>query len=152
MELQEIILAIQETEPTHLLTHPATVEQLAQCEGEIGLRIPECYRRFLSFTNGAILYETEELLGTSRFWDHAEIIQEAYLRLKQAPVSLPATLLPFYSSGGQYFCFETGAGNAKPVPVVEWYEHSGRGKCRYESFEDWFYHVIYLEFHARYAN
>lgn len=154
MTLEEIIRTIRTSHGAHKLAEGATDLELQRIEENISLSIPREYREFLQFSNGAILYETEELLGTRKAWELAETIPEAIARLRNSGRGkLPKGLLPFHSGlPGRYTCFDTGRiGPSGKTLIVEWVEEEGLLASVFDSFEDWFKQVLYDEYQARYS-
>jgi len=154
MTVQEVIQALRDTKSAHMLTEGATDEELHDCEEVTGLAIPGEYRTFLRFTNGALLYETEDILGTRSFWSDAETIPEVVGRLRQAGEGpLPLDLLPFYSRpGGRYTCLVLSQRHSEDTAaVVEWTEQDGIVGPAFDSFGQWFKTVLYDEYHSRYV-
>jgi hypothetical protein len=155
MTFDGIRRAIQDTQEAHLLNRGATESELAECERETELLIPAEYQAFLRFSNGAVLYETEELFGTDKPWTMAETIAEVVNRLRSSPsVSMPKRLVPF-SAGLQsrYWCLETEQnGTLGQVKVVEWIEDRGFGQTSYPSFAEWFEVTLYRPYQHRYLS
>jgi hypothetical protein len=153
MTFDDIVQALLATSSAHTLCEGVSEDELVKCEADIGLEIPLEYKRFLRFSNGADLYETEELLGTHRFWEFAITISEAVNRLRSSSdTPMPATLVPFYAGGGgQFFCFESdGKGSTGRARVVNWIQDQGFGTKTFASFEEWFEITLFNEFQSRY--
>lgn len=90
----------------------ATEEEIAGLEKKLKTHLPPSFRAFLSETDGALLFQTEEIFGTK---DTDEATQASILTVKEEQPSLPAHLIPFYRSNVSHF-FDT----SKPTPGQEY--------------------------------
>lgn len=114
----------------------ATAQDVAKIEQELGIPLPASYKNFLRRSNGAILYQSDEILGVGS--DEQEKKMDDILKLKNE-LDLDKNLIPFAERLNEaYFCFD----NTRELPneeltIVE-VKYSGEKKeSDKNSFVDW---------------
>lgn len=154
MTIKEIVDLLRRTKRVHFLTKPATLADIVQCEVELGVPLPQCLREMLTFSNGMELYESDEILGTDRFWEYAQTLSEVTRELRHAPTHpLRVQAIPFCirDVGNSYYCLDLESMRIDgTLPVFIWSRDKGESEVRYASFEDWFEEVVYRQSHGRY--
>lgn len=123
----------------NLLFDPATEEEIKQLEIETGIKLPPSYRKFLNLTDGAVLYESEELYGTK---DAEDEVQIGISRVRSSILDLPKHLIPFHFSNTHHY-FDSSVGLEGEYPVVSWNNNEKVQKPISQSFPAWLKeHVI----------
>lgn len=153
MTLHDIVHLLRRAGHVHFLNRPATSNELMNCEAELGLRIPNALQEILRFSNGAVLYESPEIIGANKFWEHAETLGETARLLRLSPVHpLKTQAIPFCrDTNDSYFCMDLeGVGAPELTPVFRWTRESGSSDLCYPSFEKWFEDEIYHKYHRHY--
>jgi cell wall assembly regulator SMI1 len=133
-----LLIEIIKGSPRNLLFPPASDLEIAQVERQLGAVLPVSYKKSLLAFNGGILYQTDELFGTS---DHPQFDLQSVVTMKQRMDYAPASLIPFYHSGGFYF-FDLSRKNLGEYPIVSWNRDSQRVADVAESFSEWLEQII----------
>ena len=130
----------QDPAGTHTLFPPVESAIVSRAEKILGRRLPLSYVRFLALSNGAVLFQSETVLGLgpSLEADH-DLIRQRELLLDQG---MPRQLIPFGPTEDGVDCFD---GRARPVegelPVVFWSREDGIGEASHESFDEWLFEL-----------
>lgn len=140
------MLEIIKASPQNLLYEGATQEEIAKTEGELGFPLPKSYRRFLELTDGALLYQNEELFGTK---DGEDGIQTSIGKTKNEIDDLPGNLIPF-SFSNRYYFFDVNEKNDKDDKeykvVALNINKKGKIELVSESFPEWLDEFIIQEY------
>lgn len=143
----DLLLDIIEKSTQNLLFEGATDQEIEELEKTLDKKLPPSYRKFLKITNGAYLYQGEEMLGTK---DGEDGFQISILTAKQELEDLPEHLIPFNSSN-TYYCFDTTQPNQDKVKyqgeykIARWYMDEKKIETVSGSFPQWFNEYIILE-------
>ena len=135
----------------NLLFDGATDEDLATLEQRLGKPLPPSFEQFIRETDGALLYQSEEIFGTkdNGVEDNREGLRtsiptalEAIGENHKLPVKLPVQLIPF-SEGGSILYFDATSGENNEHAVVRWVPEENKIEPVSPSFSDWLYtHVV----------
>lgn len=121
----------------HWLREGAQPDEVTRLERQVGMQLPAEYAEFLKYSDGAVLFQTEELLGTKPGWEHDESIADAKERLKKQTPPLPASLIPFHKSGTVHCFSKIMSRTENDYSVIEWNSDTGQIMDKYENFFDW---------------
>lgn len=75
-----------------------------QLENNLGKKLPRTFREFLALTDGAYLYQGDEIFGTI---DNHETKRESIIKVKADFTNLDKELVPFHDGGSAYHFFDT---------------------------------------------
>lgn len=127
------LLRIVEGSPQNLLFPGAPEERIAQLEQRLGNRLPMSYRRFLSLTDGALLYQVDEMFGTT---DSEDELQESILKARNERIGVPVVLIPFHHSNVFHY-FDTTQEKDGEYAVVKWDSKKQTAVPVAGSFAEW---------------
>lgn len=130
----------QDPAGTHTFLPPVDAALVSRAEKILGKRLPLSYVRFLALSNGALLFQTERVLGLGPSLEaDQDLIRQREVLLDQG---MPRQLIPFGPTGDGVDCFD---GRARPVegelPVVFWSQEDGIGEPSHESFDEWLFEL-----------
>lgn len=130
----------QDPEGSHELHPPVDSGLLRRAEKILGKRLSVSFVRFLSLSNGATLFGTEQILGLGpELPESNDLIR---VREKLLERGLPPQLIPFGPTEDGVDCLD---GRARPVegelPVVFWSPEEGVGEETHESFDEWLFEL-----------
>jgi hypothetical protein len=139
------MLEILKANSQNYLLPGASEQEIAALEKGIGRDLPPSYHRFLRMTNGAILYQTEEMLGTKT---DKEVLQFGIGEvIRSHGGDLPQNLMPFNKSNVfLYFDTDQLDKNNGESAVVKWYPETNENVKIANSFTDWLEDYVINEY------
>ena len=102
----------------HFVLSGASEQIIANCEETLGIKLPNSYVEFLKFSNGALLYESDELFGTDKQNEGIGSLIET--RTYKIAEGLPLQLLLFHDNGFECHAFDLSANLTEEQAVVQW--------------------------------
>jgi hypothetical protein len=115
---------------------PSSEVEIQSCEAQIGVKLPGTYRDFLLVSNGALLYESDELFGVTPVI--AGIGNLSDFRGYAIAEMLPASLVLFHDNGFECHAFDTSTVNSiGEYPVVQWDSQAKQIVKQYLSLSAW---------------
>lgn len=139
-------LAILTANPQNLLYPGVDRASISNLEMELGLELPLTFKDFLKVTDGAQLYQNEEILGVEEDQSGARRTIIEVLKVREL-ANLPNFFIPFHS-GGVYHCFNGTKRLLHGEYEIVSLSNAGlmlQGK-KYTSFADWLYKYIIDEY------
>lgn len=115
----------------YVIFEGAEEEEIEKLEKSLGIKLPLSFRKFLIFSNGALLDQTDEIFGTK---DEGEL-QTSILTIRTNLPSLPKNLIPFAMTS-VYNCFDIRQEGSE-YPVMKWREENNYLEKSASSFPDW---------------
>jgi hypothetical protein len=127
----------------HRFFPPAPDTSIKAAEDALGVKLPRSYRRFLKYSNGAVLFGEDRILGVG-----ADLPAELELvsvtgTMRAAATPLPPGLVPFAPTGdGGADCFFTRGGLVElEYPIVFWSPEDSGLEVTHESFDEWLFEL-----------
>lgn len=119
----------------NVLKNGAKSEDIDKLQQTVGVDLPPSYRRFLELTDGATLFQTDEIFGVNTQGDTPGVAEARQLLMNEA--KLPPNLLPIGRKGSLYYALDTNKPQADgELPVNVWNSRSGIGKQVAPSFKE----------------
>lgn len=121
----------------NILYNGVTEGELTIVEKELGVKLPGSFRKFLEYTDGAFLYQTEEIFGISVGISEGLSSPRSLIVMKNALKDvIPNYLIPFYQANGQLY-FDVREQYLDEYPVVQVIRETQEIVKVAESFTHW---------------
>src|SRR3990167_328333 len=104
--------------PQNLLFEGASESDIVDLERRLNKKLPKSFGYFLKACNGALLYQTETILGTKDGEGENQALQVS-ITSEKAAQSLPDYLIPFYVGFDKHY-FDARQVKDGEYPVVAW--------------------------------
>ena len=121
----------------HLFPHASDVD-IVDLEKKLGKKLPNSFKKFLKVTDGATLYQTEEVLGIK---DDEEDMKEGIFTIKEDLSEYPDNLIPFYYSNEMNF-FDANEMHDGEYKIVRWNKRQNKPEVIANSFTDWLHNIV----------
>jgi hypothetical protein len=119
----------------NLTREGAQEANIKELQTKVGVELPPSYKRFLELTDGATLYQTDELFGANTIGNTPGVAEARQLLMNES--KLPPHLLPIGRKGGLYYALDLNKRQPDgEFPVNVWNPRSGVGKEVAPSFKD----------------
>jgi hypothetical protein len=134
--MNKLIDFIKKDIPYHFLLEGASEAMLEVCEKTLGLKLPDSYAAFLQFSNGALLYESDELFGTQQTVEGVGSLTET--RTYKIAEFLPEGFLLFHDNGFESHTFDTRTrSETGEYRVVQWDADKRTVEQAYGDLAEW---------------
>lgn len=117
--MNPLINFIKKDIPYHFLLKGTSEKMISECEKALGVKLPPSYIEFLKFSNGALLYESDELFGTQKTIEGIGSLTEA--KTYKIAEFLPNRFILFHDNGFESHAFDTlSQSETGEYCVVQW--------------------------------
>jgi len=133
--MNELINFIKKDISHHFLLPAASEGMIAECEEILGIKLPNSYTEFLKFSNGALLYESDELFGTHKINEGVGSLIEA--RSYKIAELLPDQFILFHDDGFECHAFEISSAKNGEYSVIHWNPNKHVVVRSYRDLSEW---------------